>query len=157
MNITTIVQFINIYRALYCSPPVAWWNETANFAQSWANSLASRDAFEHSPSSRYGENCAYFYVPDVYDDTYYIMRAMDAFMLEYKNYDFKNPGFTAGHFTAMVWESTKFFGVGVARSKSGRLMVVFEFYPPGNIGGLYPYNVKACNKNMMCRPSKPLC
>lgn len=41
----------------------------------------------------------------------------------------------------MVWASTKFFGVGKARSRSGKILVVANYRPPGNISGLFKDNV----------------
>lgn len=37
----------------------------------------------------------------------------------------------AGHFTQMVWMKTKYFGIGKATSKSGKIFVVAYYYPAG--------------------------
>lgn len=39
--------------------------------------------------------------------------------------------FVAGHFTQMVWVATRFFGVGKARSRAGKVIVVANYSPPG--------------------------
>ncbi|VVC92423.1 unnamed protein product [Leptidea sinapis] len=46
-----------------------------------------------------------------------------------------------GHFTQMVWVSTRFFGVGKARSRAGKVIVVANYSPPGNMSGHFETNV----------------
>lgn len=41
----------------------------------------------------------------------------------------------------MVWVSTRFFGVGKARSRAGKIIVVAHYSPPGNISGAFELNV----------------
>jgi hypothetical protein len=48
---------------------------------------------------------------------------------------------SAGHFTQLVWVSTRHFGVGKARSRTGKVLVVAHYRPPGNISGLFQQNV----------------
>lgn len=40
-----------------------------------------------------------------------------------------------------MWASTRTFGVGKARSRSGKILVVANYRPPGNISGLFKDNV----------------
>uniref|UniRef100_A0A6P7FKG2 Cysteine-rich venom protein kaouthin-2-like n=1 Tax=Diabrotica virgifera virgifera TaxID=50390 RepID=A0A6P7FKG2_DIAVI len=47
----------------------------------------------------------------------------------------------AGHFTQMVWVGTRYCGVGKARGRSGKLVVVAHYMPPGNVSGAYMINV----------------
>lgn len=46
-----------------------------------------------------------------------------------------------GHFTQLVWRSTKLFGIGKARSRSGKIVIVAHYLPAGNISGAFQYNV----------------
>jgi Cysteine-rich secretory protein family len=46
-----------------------------------------------------------------------------------------------GHFTQVVWKSSKELGVGKAKSRSGRIYVVANYYPPGNYQGQFAQNV----------------
>lgn len=39
----------------------------------------------------------------------------------------------AGHFTQMVWVKTKYFGIGKATSKTGKIFVVAYYYPAGKL------------------------
>jgi len=48
---------------------------------------------------------------------------------------------SAGHFTQLVWASTRYFGVGKARSRTGKVLVVAHYRPPGNVSGLFQHNV----------------
>lgn len=41
----------------------------------------------------------------------------------------------------MVWGSSRYCGVGKARSRSGKLVVVAHYSPPGNVNGSYMKNV----------------
>lgn len=41
----------------------------------------------------------------------------------------------------MVWVSSRYFGVGKARSRSGKLVVVAHYSPPGNVTGAHMENV----------------
>jgi Cysteine-rich secretory protein family. len=49
--------------------------------------------------------------------------------------------FSTGHFTQLVWASSRQFGVGKARSRSGKVLVVAHYRPPGNISGMFQQNV----------------
>jgi hypothetical protein len=41
----------------------------------------------------------------------------------------------------MVWVGTQFFGVGKARSRAGKVIVVANYSPPGNGSGQFEHNV----------------
>ena len=46
-----------------------------------------------------------------------------------------------GHFTQLIWASSCDIGIGIARSRSGKVMVVANYRPPGNITGQFKKNV----------------
>lgn len=51
----------------------------------------------------------------------------------------------AGHFTQLVWKSTKSMGIAMVKGKSGRIVIVANYNPPGNIMGQFMDNVlKPC-------------
>lgn len=46
-----------------------------------------------------------------------------------------------GHFTQLIWASSCDIGIGIARSRTGKVMVVANYRPPGNISGQFQENV----------------
>lgn len=46
-----------------------------------------------------------------------------------------------GNFTQIVWRNTKYFGIGRARSRAGKMLIVANYQPAGNINGLFQENV----------------
>lgn len=46
-----------------------------------------------------------------------------------------------GHFTQVIWRNSRCFGVGKARSRTGKIVVVAHYAPAGNISGLFQNNV----------------
>lgn len=49
--------------------------------------------------------------------------------------------FFSGHFTQLVWAGTCDVGIGIARSRSGKVMVVAHYRPAGNFSGGFQENV----------------
>ena len=41
----------------------------------------------------------------------------------------------------MIWRGSKEFGIGKAITKTGKVLVVAQFRPPGNVVGRYESNV----------------
>jgi hypothetical protein len=68
---------------------------------------------------------------------------VDRWYSEIQNYNFDKPGFHAGtgHFTQLVWKSSKELGMGTAQAADGTWYVVANYSPPGNISGQFPLNV----------------
>ena len=46
-----------------------------------------------------------------------------------------------GHFTQVVWKGSKEVGIGKAFGNDGRVFVVANYYPAGNILGKFKDNV----------------
>ncbi len=72
---------------------------------------------------------------------------------EIKDYDFKKPGFSSntGHFTQVVWVDSVELGVGKATAANGMQFVVARYFPPGNILGRFPDNVKSPGSKVVKR------
>jgi hypothetical protein len=68
---------------------------------------------------------------------------VDRWYSEIQNYNFNKPGFhtRTGHFTQLVWKSSKELGMGIAQAADGTWYVVANYSPPGNISGQFPLNV----------------
>ena len=70
---------------------------------------------------------------------------MKAWYEEVNDYSWSSPGFSSGtgHFTQLVWISSKQLGTGVAcTSAPVSCYIVANYWPPGNYQGAYPQNVK---------------
>ena len=50
-----------------------------------------------------------------------------------------NEGVMIGHYTQMIWESTKYIGMGYAITSDGKVYIVARYNPQGNIIGQFPY------------------
>ncbi|CAD7088490.1 unnamed protein product [Hermetia illucens] len=136
----------NEYRARHGAPALTVSPELCEYAQQWANHLASTNEFYYRSEKTLGQNL--FCCPIsalVTDLTGQEVASYWYSTVRRYNY-FKEPGLlhtnvNAGHFTQMVWVSTRYFGVGKASSKTGKIFVVAYYYPPGNIVGEFQDNV----------------
>lgn len=118
-------------------------DKLCNLAQQWAETLAVEDRIAHRPDSNYGEN---IYCLWSSEQTAKVnpREVCQSWYDEYKQFDFtvepRGP-FKAGHFTQMIWKSTKYLGVGVAKTKKGKVLVVCNYNPRGNVIGEFSNNV----------------
>jgi hypothetical protein len=139
---TEITSYINKYRMLHQSPPLAWDDTITQASQNWSAYLLNNNIFQHSGNRLYGENLAYFngYGNDI---MVLLKKSVDAWYNEVKMYDFKNPGFSAstGHFTCLVWKSSTSYGIGIAVDAKSRAYIVMNTSPPGNYVGKFKVNV----------------
>ncbi|KAL4948287.1 CAP domain-containing protein [Aspergillus filifer] len=134
---STVLDATNAYRKAYNASALSWNNTLADFARDWARTCV----WEHS-GSPYGENLAYGYSTS--------LSSITAWADEAAHYDFSKPtGFTkeTGHFTQLVWKSTKQVGCAAVdcgvtdlrgASGNGRAQgwyVVCEYLPGGNVVG----------------------
>jgi len=135
----------NTYRAKHCAAPLTWSTKLADIAQKWANTLKAKGcAFEHSPGAKYGENLA--------GGTSGALDPEGATTMWYdeiKKYNFAKGGFSmeTGHFTQVVWTTTKQVGCGQVTCK-GMDIYVCNYDPPGNWQGQYKQHVlpTSCKK-----------
>uniref|UniRef100_A0A673V5J8 GLI pathogenesis related 2 n=1 Tax=Suricata suricatta TaxID=37032 RepID=A0A673V5J8_SURSU len=111
-----VLKAHNEYRRQHGVPPLKLCKKLNREAQQYSEALASTRILKHSPESsrgQCGENLAWA----SYDQT--------------------------GHFTAMVWKSTKKMGVGKAPASDGSSFVVARYFPAGNVvnQGFFEENV----------------
>ena len=45
------------------------------------------------------------------------------------------------HFTQLIWRSSTHFGIGKARTRQGKMIVVANYTPPGNVSDHFAENV----------------
>jgi len=140
---TEITDYINSFRTKHQSPPLVWDDQIATFSQNWSYYLIMNNLFEHSGSSIYGENLAYFQGYGT-DTITLLKKAIDNWYNEITLYDFKNPGFSSktGHFTCLVWKSSTKFGMGISiNTDTNTVDITMNTSPTGNILGEFEQNV----------------
>jgi pathogenesis-related protein 1 len=151
-EVREVVARHNVARREVGVPPVAWSPALGEFAQAWADEIARTGKFEHRPSDRtatvfYGENLAAGFGPG-----YGVAAALEQWRREEADYVTGTPvpelpedfaQFKAGHYTQMVWRTTRSIGVGKAVIQTGDMagwtVFVANYDPPGNAGGQKPY------------------
>ncbi len=116
---------------------VTWSPQLATVAQQWAAKLLKENRFDHRPNSRYGENLASASGQQLSPE-----RVVKMWGEEVSDYNYKantcKPGKMCGHYTQVVWRSTKQVGCGMARGNN-REVWVCNYDPPGNFVGQKPY------------------
>ncbi|KAM8934540.1 Golgi-associated plant pathogenesis-related protein 1 isoform 3-T3 [Pelodytes ibericus] len=132
----------NSYRSRHGAKPLQLNSRISQEAQKWAEHLLTLKTLKHSETS-YGENIwAKSGGPSI---TVTGQEVADSWYKEEKNYNFTKPGYQSdtGHFSQMVWKTSKEVGVGLASSGKGMFIVVAQYNPSGNITnpGFYTRNV----------------
>lgn len=116
-------------------PPLVWSDRLADFAQEWADYLATHRQFSHRRNSPYGENL--FEITGARASP---VEVVNDWASESRNYQYRSNGCrgVCGHYTQIVWRDTR--RVGCAAARSGRTEVwVCNYDPPGNFIGRRPY------------------
>ncbi|XP_024215444.1 Golgi-associated plant pathogenesis-related protein 1 [Halyomorpha halys] len=136
----------NVYRQRHGVPVLSLCSQLCERAQSWANHLAHTNSFFYKSDKDVGQNLFCRLTNTLQTDVtgqevasywYGAVRQYNYF----KEPDVLHANVNAGHFTQMVWASTQRFGVGKACSRSGKILVVAYYWPPGNISGQFQENV----------------
>ncbi|XP_045452117.1 uncharacterized protein LOC123661171 [Melitaea cinxia] len=144
--ITECLCWHNVYRQRHGAPQLYMAPELCDYAQAWANHLAHTNKFRYRNDRDVGQNLYQRPVSDIQPDVtgqevssywYAAVRQYNFF----KESDVLHANVNAGHFTQMVWVATRFFGVGKARSRAGKVIVVANYSPPGNLSGQFETNV----------------
>lgn len=148
-DVDALVAFHNKARAEVGAPPVRWSPKLASYAQAWADHLAAMGKLKHRPpegegSLPYGECVAAgssieFSAGD----------GAKGWYAEKENYEPGTPipaditMWKAGHYTQMVWSTTREIGAGRAVIAEGEMqgwtVIVCNYDPPGNAEGELPY------------------
>lgn len=116
-------------------------------SQNWAETLAAEDRFAYRPNSDYGENiyCLWSSDRNAKANPKNVCRS---WYDEHKEYTFgvePKGAFRAGHFSQMIWRASTELGVGVAKTKKGKVLVVCNYSPRGNVVGQFCSNVLRCS------------
>lgn len=143
-----VIRCHNDYRQKHGAQPLRHSPELSTQAQRWAEVLAQTNTFKHSSASirgeSLGENIAMKWSSRP-QDTYSGQEVTDQWYSEIKLYRFGGEprNLSAGHFTQVVWKGSREIGVGKARSKDGKILVVANYRPAGNVIGRFSENVPA--------------
>jgi len=115
--------------------PLAWSERLAARAQDWASTLLTRKQFVHRPNSPYGENLF-----EITGAARSVAQVINAWAEESRDYDYDSNRcrHVCGHYTQIVWGTTREVGCAVARG-GGREVWVCNYDPPGNWRGKRPY------------------
>jgi uncharacterized protein YkwD len=125
----------NAVRSRLKIPPVRWSARLADRAQGWADRLLVEKRFSHSRDSAHGENL--FETVGAPASPAQVVHAWDS-ESQYYDYASNKCRKVCGHYTQIVWATTKEVGCGVARD-SKREVWVCNYDPPGNWTGKRPY------------------
>lgn len=141
----TFLDHHNKVRAQVGVGKLTWSSSLSDYAQSWANQLADKKCkMKHSErvdetGRVLGENIFWGSSSAVYGT----LDASKSWYEEKADYNGEPIGETrgkkVGHYTQMVWNSTREVGAGVAFCPSGAIIVVASYHPAGNIVGSVPY------------------
>ncbi|XP_064457520.1 Golgi-associated plant pathogenesis-related protein 1-like isoform X2 [Ornithodoros turicata] len=132
----------NFYRANHGVPPLKHSDQLTKVAQDWADTLAKRDRFEHRPNNSYGENIYMSWSSDPNKEVPGAA-AVDSWYSEIKDYTFgvEPRTLASGHFTQVMWKGSTEVGTARARSATGKILVVSNYSPAGNVVGHFAENV----------------
>uniref|UniRef100_A0A182W810 SCP domain-containing protein n=1 Tax=Anopheles minimus TaxID=112268 RepID=A0A182W810_9DIPT len=135
-----VLQRHNVLRAKHSAVPLQLDASMCQYAQQWANYIASRNVMQHRSNNKYGENIYASFGRTKISGT----EVVNAWYNEIRYYRFgaANPSnfSQVGHFTQVVWKKSRSLGVGIAVNGKN-VYVVCNYNPPGNYGGQYPVNV----------------
>ncbi|XP_008182305.1 protein PRY1-like isoform X1 [Acyrthosiphon pisum] len=134
----------NFYRHFHRSSDLVLSPHLCVEAQNWANHLAHTETFAYQNKINYGQNLFCRKPTNTEIEGKDVVREWYSSSRVYKPR--KNPkmysaNINSGPFTQLVWSNTKELGVGKACSRSGRIIVVANYLPKGNVNGQYANNV----------------
>lgn len=137
----------NVYRAKHGVPPLKLSKEICGYSKEWADNLAATDSFRHRSERKYGENIFMKWSSDP-NHTIAGNEAVDSWYSEIKDHVFgREPtSLKSGHFTQVIWKKSAELGIAWARSRSGKIIVVANYNPAGNLLGTFAENVPAPKK-----------
>lgn len=132
----------NEYRRRHGVPLLKLDKKLCKYSEEWAKHLAMKNTLEHRPSCNYGENIYCMYSSDS-SFTITGHSPVDAWYEEVEHHPFgREPNsLKSGHFTQVIWKSSEYLGVGVAKNTQGSIYVVANYSPAGNFVGHYVDNV----------------
>lgn len=132
-----VLEESNVYRCMHGVPALAWSDDIAMSAQTWAN-RGTCDTLKHDPSWDGGENI-YWASPAPAPSDWYT--AVDSWYSEIKKtHGGLVPSYDpdVGHYTQLVWKASRNLGCGTCKGT-----IVCRYTPAGNVQGEFQSNVLA--------------
>ncbi|CAH1785821.1 unnamed protein product [Owenia fusiformis] len=142
--IDDVVKSHNSYRKKHGVSSLKHNKSMSEHAQNWAEHLIASDTFQHNQGTFKGEKLGEN-----------IGNKWSSYGADYtgeevtKQWYDEEPKFTygaepsvlsAGHFSQVIWKGSKEIGVGKAKSDSGKVIVVCNYKPAGNMAGSFSAN-----------------
>ncbi|CAG2100282.1 unnamed protein product [Medioppia subpectinata] len=140
------LQWHNILRSHHGVPPLMLSLDLCQKAQFWANHLSHTDTFYHMNDPEVGQNLlskwSYYseFDPTAEDICKYWYNFIDSYNFELNSNVLHTQ---ANHFTQLIWKNSKYFGIGKARTRNGKMIVVANYMPAGNVSDQFSDNVLA--------------
>jgi len=136
----------NHYRGIHNASKLKLNNELCSIAQTWAETIAKTNNFEHSNNNylgqSLGENIAMRFTST--GDELTGRQMTEQWYEEAANYNYGEDFQQGkGHFAQLVWKGTREVGFGRARAADGKWYAVANYYPAGNYIGQFKSNVQA--------------
>lgn len=115
-------------------PPLQWSADLAAYSQKWANSLIADNRIAHNSKSPYGENILSSGLGST------PASVVTEWASESKDYNYSTNTCNGdcGHYTQLVWRSTRKVGCAMA-SNTQREIWVCSYDPAGNVRGKWPF------------------
>ncbi|XP_054157389.1 uncharacterized protein LOC128955741 [Oppia nitens] len=138
------LQWHNIVRSHHGVTPLMLSLELCQKAQFWANHLSHTDTFYHMNDPEIGQNLmskwTYYseFDPSAEDVCKYWYNYIDSYDFSLEPHLLHTQ---SNHFTQLIWKSCKYFGIGKARTRNGKLIIVANYIPPGNVSNKFAENV----------------
>lgn len=125
----------NQFRARLNVPPLRWSDRLAAHAQEWAAHLLQEQQFYHRPHPVFGENLF-----EISGARALPSDIVGSWASEVRDYSYRTNtcAGVCGHYTQVIWASTREVGCAVARDPA-REVWVCNYSPPGNWVGERPY------------------
>ncbi|XP_060647015.1 Golgi-associated plant pathogenesis-related protein 1 isoform X2 [Drosophila nasuta] len=130
----------NKYRSKHGCPSLSLDSGLNSDCKSYAKELADLDTLKHSEGP-YGENLCYTSSDPV--------SCVKDWYNEEKDYDYGKAQYSpsTGHFTQLIWKSSKTLGIGTYTNSKGISFVVARYKPQGNMAGEFKENVPKPNRS----------
>ncbi len=131
------VRTHNKYRNEVGVPPLTWDDDLANYAAEWAVLKGKEGCnMQHRSRTSYGENL--FWTTNKYFTPSNAVNSWGSEKNDYHGEVVGQSDAVVGHYTQMVWKTTKKVGCAVFKC-SNSILVVCNYDPAGNFVGRHPY------------------